>query len=198
MKLEKGHLIIALFTVLYIFAYSIYYLSIRNYEFLWYIFVMIFFFGLVLSTVKETGFDYAILWGLSIWGLLHMSGGGLIVNGDVLYNLQIVHLFDVGDTYVLKFDQFVHVFGFFITALVAFHLIKREVKGKPNWPMVYVASALISMGLGALNEMIEFIATITIKQVNVGGYYNTLLDLISNSIGALLAIFVMRLRKKVK
>ena len=124
-----------------------------------------------------------------------MCGGGLIIGGDVLYNLQIFHLFDIGDTFVLKFDQVVHIFGFFVTALVAFHVLKRQTKTKPNWTLIYIISALISMGLGAVNELIEFIAMVGITEVNVGGYYNTALDLVANAIGALLAIFVMRKRK---
>ena len=195
MKLKRGHWYILLFTIAYVLIYAIYYISIKNYEFLWYILVLLFFFGLIFFTLEKSKFDYLILWGLSIWGLLHMSGGGLIVNGDVLYNLQIIHLFDIGDTFVLKFDQFVHVFGFFVTALVAFHLIQRQIKTKPNWALIYILSALISMGLGAVNEIVEFIATVSITEVNVGGYYNTTLDLIANAIGAFLAIFVMKKRK---
>ena len=195
MNLKRGHWLILLFTIAYILAYSIYYVSIKNYEFLWYILVLLFFFALIFFTLEKSKFDYLILWGLSIWGFLHMSGGGLIVNGGVLYNLQIIHLFDIGDTFVLKFDQLVHVFGFFVTAIVAFHLIKRQAKPKANWTLIYIASALISMGLGAVNEIVEFIATISISSVNVGGYYNTALDLIANAIGAFLAIFVMKKRR---
>ena len=195
MKLKRGHWLILLFTLAYVLIYSIYYISIKNYEFLWYILVLLFFFGLIFFTLEKSKFDYLILWGLSIWGLLHMSGGGLIVNGNVLYNFQIIHLFDIGDTFVLKFDQLVHVFGFFVTALVAFHLIQGQIKTKPNWTLVYILSALISMGLGAVNEIVEFIATVSITEVNVGGYYNTALDLIANAIGAFLAIFVMKKRK---
>jgi|TARA_Y100000034_G_scaffold71539_1_gene86305 hypothetical protein len=195
MELKKGHWFVVLFTLAYVLAYTIYYLNIKNYEFLWYIFVLVFFFALIFFTIDKSKFDHLILWGLSIWGLLHMSGGGLIINGDVLYNLQIIHFFDVGDTYVLKFDQFVHIFGFFVTALVTFHLLKGQIKVRYNWTLIYIASALISMGLGVVNEIIEFIATLGIEQVNVGGYYNTLLDLIANAIGAFLAIFFMEVRK---
>jgi len=109
--------------------------------------------------------------------------------------LQIVRLFDVGDTYVLKFDQLVHFFGFFVTSLVAFHLVKGQIKSKPNWLVIYIASALISIGLGAFNEIVEFIATISLSRVNVGGYYNTALDLVFNAIGSFFAIFWMKSRK---
>jgi hypothetical protein len=195
MKLKRGYWLVTLFTLAYVLIYAIYYASIKNYEFLWYILVLLFFFGLIFFTIKKTEFDYLILWGLSIWGLLHMSGGGIIINGDVLYNLEIFHVINIEDTYVLKFDQFVHLFGFFVTALVAFHILKRQVKSKPNWTLIYITSALISMGLGAVNEIVEFIATVSVDYVNVGGYYNNSLDLIANTIGAFLAIFLMRVRK---
>ncbi len=198
MKLKRGYWFIILFTILYVLAFLIYYLSIKNYEFLWYILVLVFFFCLIFFTLKKTKFDYWILWGLSIWGFLHMCGGGLIVNGDVLYNLKIFHLFDIGDTFVLKFDQLVHLYGFFVTSLVAFDVLKKQIKSNTNWNLIFIVSALISMGLGAVNELIEFIATVTIKSVNVGGYYNTSLNIVFNTIGAFLAIIFMRKRKNAK
>lgn len=198
MKLKRGYWFIILFTILYMLAFLIYYLSIKNYEFLWYILVLVFFFCLIFFTLKKTKFDYWILWGLSIWGFLHMCGGGLIVNGDVLYNLKIFHLFDIGDTFVLKFDQLVHLYGFFVTSLVAFDVLKKQIKSNTNWNLIFIVSALISMGLGAVNELIEFIATVTIKSVNVGGYYNTSLNIVFNTIGAFLAIIFMRKRKNAK
>ena len=191
----KGRWSVVLFTLAYVLAFSIYYLNIGNYEFIGYILVLLFFFGLIFFTLDRSKFDNVLLWGLSVWGLLHMSGGGLIVNGDVLYNLQIVHLFDLGDTFVLKFDQLVHMYGFFITALVSFELLKHQIGKKPNWTAVYILAALVSMGFGVINEIVEFIATVSLTAVNVGGYYNTALDLVANSIGAFLAIFVMRKRK---
>ena len=47
------------------------------------------------------------------------------------------------------------------------------------------------MGFGALNEMIEFSAVLMVPGTNVGGYYNTALDLVSNSIGAVIAIIAV-------
>ena len=188
MEFKKNLWPVIIFTALYILAYSFYYISIKNYEFLWYIFILLFFFSLILFTIKKTKFDHIILWGLSIWGLLHMSGGGLIINGDVLYNLEIIKLFNIGDTFVFKFDQFVHAFGFGVTTLVAYHILKPYLNKKTNWKVVYPLLVLISMGLGALNEIAEFIATISFSAVNVGGYYNTILDIIFNTIGAIIAV----------
>ena len=43
------------------------------------------------------------------------------------------------------------------------------------------------MGFGALNEVIEFVATLTVPETNVGGYVNTGWDLVSNMIGSITA-----------
>jgi hypothetical protein len=48
------------------------------------------------------------------------------------------------------------------------------------------------MGFGALNEVIEFIAVLTIPHTNVGGYINTGWDLVFNLLGALTAAAAIR------
>jgi hypothetical protein len=45
-------------------------------------------------------------------------------------------------------------------------------------------AAIAGMGLGALNEIVEFIAVLTLPETGVGGYVNTSLDLTANTIGA--------------
>lgn len=52
--------------------------------------------------------------------------------------------------------------------------------------------ALAGMGLGALNEVIEFIITLLVPENNVGGYVNTALDLVYNMVGAVIAALVIR------
>lgn len=190
-KLRKGEWILAIFTAAYILAYSIYYISIRNYEFLWYVLVLVFFAALIIATLRKTNFDYVILWGLTLWGFLHMSGGGLIINGNVLYALEIIRLFNIGDTFVLKFDQFVHAFGFFVTTLVAYHLLKPHLNKKANYKIIYPLLFFIATGAGALNEIVEFIAVVIVPDTGVGGYFNTLLDLVFNAIGSIIGLFVI-------
>ena len=47
------------------------------------------------------------------------------------------------------------------------------------------------MGLGAVNEIIEFSAVLAVPETNVGGYYNTALDLVFNGSGAILAMWLV-------
>ncbi|MEM3074807.1 MAG: DUF2238 domain-containing protein [Candidatus Pacearchaeota archaeon] len=198
MKIKKGEWIILIFTLIYVIIFSIYYLSIRNYEFIWYILVLLFFVILIATTLRQTNFDYIALWGLSLWGLLHMAGGGIIVpwTGKVLYALEIYRFFDIGDTFILKFDQIVHAFGFGVTTLVSYQILKSRVK-KINKNLIYGLCFFISMGAGALNEIVEFIAVIVATETGVGSYYNNSLDLVFNGIGSLITlIFINFLYEK--
>jgi hypothetical protein len=54
-----------------------------------------------------------------------------------------------------------------------------------------VVSALAGMGLGAVNEVVEFIAT-RLMDTNVGGYVNTGWDLVANTVGAVIAAGLIR------
>jgi hypothetical protein len=57
-----------------------------------------------------------------------------------------------------------------------------------------VLCAAAGMGFGALNEVIEFIAVLTLPNTNVGGYENTGWDLVANLVGTIIAALVIRVR----
>ena len=52
--------------------------------------------------------------------------------------------------------------------------------------------ALGAMGQGAVNEIIELSSVLMVPDTNVGGYYNTALDLCFNAGGAVVAVFLIR------
>jgi hypothetical protein len=54
---------------------------------------------------------------------------------------------------------------------------------------------MTGLGLGALNEVVEFVVATVLADSGVGGYLNTSLDLCANLIGALLALGYIRLRR---
>ena len=116
-----------------------------------------------------------------------MAGGSVIIDGDVLYKLPLWHVFGTGEWTIFKYDQVIHAYGFFTATLVVYQLIKPYLNKITNWKVVLVIVALAGMGLGVVNEIVEFIAVISIPDTNVGGYVNTSLDLVFNSIGAFLA-----------
>ena len=196
MKLRRGEWFVVIFTLLYIVAFGIYYVVSRNYEFMWYVAIMIFFFALIALTLRKSNFDYVILWGLSIWGLLHMAGGNIPVGDGVLYSWRIIPLYATENFFVLKYDQLVHFFGFGVTALVAYHLLKPYLNKNPNYKVLYPGLVLIAMGLGALNEILEFIGVLLFPKTNVGDYFNNVWDLTFNTLGAIVAVIILHFRRK--
>jgi hypothetical protein len=61
----------------------------------------------------------------------------------------------------------------------------KPVLSRPRTLIILVA--LMGCGLGALNEIVEFIAVKAMPETNVGGYDNTLWDMVFNLIGASIA-----------
>ena len=192
-NLSKSQKLILFFNLFFIGIFTTYFFQQQNYEFILYVAVIIFILGIILKTQKTTNLSNTSLSLLSIWGLLHMSGGSLQINGDVLYNLILI---PISETYkIFKYDQLVHAFGFGTMTLVSYELIKPYLQTfSTRFYLIIVASAC---GFGALNEIIEFIATVISPQTNVGGYINTSLDLVFNLIGAVIAcIFIYLCKEK--
>ncbi len=192
MTYRRGEIGIVIFTLGYLVAFSVYFIQTGNREFLLYVGVVMMVFALMFATLQRTRFSYAVLVGMSLWGLLHMAGGGLVVNGAVLYSLRLIPIFDRGDElFVLKFDQVVHFWGFGVTTLLAYDLLRHYLNDRARYAVVYPMVVLIGMGLGSLNEIVEFIAVLTFPETGVGGYGNTSLDMVFNTLGALTAAGVI-------
>ncbi len=185
------------FTLLYLFAAGFFYLSLGNYEFIAYLGVTIAVGFLLLATVDSSRLDRFALWALSIWGFLHMLGGILPVGEGVLYGWRIFPFIDRGgDLYVLKMDQVIHFYGFGAAAIVMHQLIAHRAKPGVSAGMLIFLAWCGAMGLGAVNEVIEFLAFVSLEETGVGDVYNTGLDLIFNLLGALAGAVVQSCRWK--
>jgi uncharacterized membrane protein YjdF len=107
--------------------------------------------------------------------------------------MVLVHLAGSGELTILKYDQVVHFYGFGVTAWLLWYLLDRNFPPLRGKKTIYIFPALASMGLGAMNEIVEFTAVMTVPDTNVGGYYNTALDLVANGSGAVVAMIVITL-----
>ena len=171
-----------------------------NREFIFYIVVMVVLIGVMSMVHSRVKLTTGLLWAFSIWGLAHMAGGlcplpaGWPYNGDhaVLYSLWLI-------PERLKYDQIVHAYGFGVTTWLCWHILRNglcQPDGsalRPTFGMLVLCAAA-GMGFGALNEVIEFIAVLTIPNTNVGGYENTGWDLVANLVGTIIAALVIRVR----
>ena len=192
------------FTAAYLVAAVAGSITAGNSEFILYIVIMLVLGSVVWFADRRVRFSRAVLWCLSLWGLVHMAGGLIAVpdswpiNGEhrVLYSLWLI-------PDLLKYDQVVHAFGFGVTTLVCWEGLcailtaqRNQVEHSvpvPTLGMLTLCGAA-SMGFGALNEVIEFFLTLTLPETNIGGYINTGWDLVSNLVGVTAACLLIAWR----
>ena len=189
---------VAAFVLAYLALFSAWFFSIGNAEFAIYIVTMLVLMALIGATLRVGEYPARMLWALALWGLLHCAGGGVPVGDKVLYATQILPLIGDGSTEMtlLKYDQIVHALGFGITAWVLWHVLTRHYPETKNTWTAYAFPALAAMGLGAVNEIIEFSAVVIVQDTGVGGYINTALDLCFNALGALIAVTLVARPKR--
>jgi len=186
-----------LFNLLYVLLFGIHFLESGNTEFLLYVFQVLIIIGLMAGLHLRFHFSRTLLSGATVWGLLHLLGGSTLVSGETtLYEVVLLPLFQTGDAAVLGYDQAMHFYCYVIVAALLHHIFWKH-RPQPESRLVpALLTLLAAKGVGATNEIIEFIPVLLLEQTSVGGYHNTLWDLVFNTLGALSAIVYLELRKK--
>jgi hypothetical protein len=191
---------VALFTLGYLLAATFAAFWLGNAEFVFYIAVMLALIAVVFVVHARVGLSTGLIWALSVWGAMHMAGGLVALPPDwptdggqsVLYSWWIIPGAEAGARGWLKYDQVTHVYGFAVATWLCWQGLRGAVTGglgaspaaalRPT-PGLLTLVAIAGMGLGALNEVVEFTAT-RFMDTNVGGYENTGWDLVYNALGA--------------
>lgn len=175
-----------------------------NTEFIFYLVIMVVAMTIVLWLHLRLAMSAGLIWCLVAWAALHMAGGltplpeGWPYDGEhrVLYSWWIIPKAGADGGGWLKYDQPVHAFGFGVMtwlcwqALTRIARMRHGVTLRPTFGVLVICAAA-GCGFGALNEIIEFIAT-RIAETNVGGYENTGWDLVYNAVGAVVAAVLIR------
>lgn len=188
-----------IFSATYLFWGGAYFLQDLNIEFVIYVAVIVVIIGTVLLSAHRTEFPAWQLWLLSFWGLMHVLGGAVMIDGGVLFGYRIYLFLDLGkDFYILKYDQVVHFYLYGLVATMSFFLLSRRSKARRRTLALF--AVLTAVGISALNEIMEFIISVAVPQNGVGGYVNSMLDLIFNLAGAVVAtglyVVVSKAREK--
>lgn len=195
------------FTLAYLAAATVAAIVTGNGEFIFYIVVMFILMAAIGLVHWRVGLSTGLLWALAIWGGLHMAGGLVPVpeswpiNGDtrVLYSWWIIprDANSGGPGGWLKYDHVVHAYGFATTTWLCWECLHSALRSRggdarPSAGLMVLCAAA-GCGFGALNEIVEFIATM-IADTNVGGYINTGWDLVANATGATIAAIIIYAR----
>lgn len=147
----------------------------------------------------------SMLWAFSGLILVHCLGGLITLperlpteGKHLLYNYWII-------PEKLKYDQVIHLYGNALATWLCWNLlrysisrvVKKDIKDIPARATFLIICFLAGVGVGALNEVLEFGATQTVRgDTNVGGYVNTGWDLVANTLGGAIAIFLIWLKRR--
>jgi len=147
--------------------------------------------GLLVWQVRRKPLPGPLVIALAVDAVLHLAGGLVSVGDDVLYNAALGTRVASLHTHILQYDHFVHAFGAFIATLTIWTLLAPPTATDIDRRSVVTMCVLAGLGIGAINEVVEFLATIAHSAAHIGGYDNTGWDLVSNAIGAVAAIPLM-------
>ncbi len=176
-------------------VFTIIFVAKGNYEFLLYTVTI----GILIFVLIKTNkiFNYSLIakLGFGAWLLLHFLGGSLQVAGIRLYDTILIPI--LGEPLnIFRYDQLMHAFCYFVFVFFVYAIIKDSLKPNISKWMVAFIIVMIAEAIGAVNEIIEFLAVVLFKSEGVGDYFNNALDLIFNLIGAILGALVILRKKK--
>jgi len=185
--MRKSVKILSYLMAAFLIVFFGYFIVQGNLEFSGYAVVAaILFYGLLWSD-RHYNFPTVTLWLVAIWIAMHLFGGSVYIGGVKLYDLMLLNLFNGGGEFViLKYDQFVHAYCYVAFASIIYFMLKKHMKEGQEVALV-IFTILAAVGVGLLNEVIEFAMVVFADAAEaVGGYYNTALDLVFNLIGAVI------------
>ena len=169
-------------------AFTAVFLSQGNFEFILYAATLTVLIGLVQWSDRHLHYPPMVKWCFWLWLVMHMCGGFVHIGGGRLYDIVLIPL--AGEPFhILRYDQFVHAFCYFMIGGLLQTIIGWL--AMPSSPRGWLAlvTVLAALGIGALNEIIEFSAVVFFDAGDgVGGYYNNALDNVFNGLGALAAL----------
>ncbi|HMA77861.1 MAG TPA: DUF2238 domain-containing protein [Candidatus Paceibacterota bacterium] len=197
MKLRRIEQVLLAVNLLVVVGFGGYFLQQANYEFVAYAGTILLVTIVLFGTLRWTRFSPAIILGVTIWGVLHMLGGSVQTVDGVLYAYRIVPVFDGGgEFFILKYDQVVHAYLYGVFGLMFLHVLREVLHIRTHTWVVGAIAIFAAAGFSIINEIVEFIANVTLPETGVGGYHNTVLDLIFNLLGAAVVVTVALLLQR--
>lgn len=143
--------------------------------------------GALVVAMRREPLPDLLAYGLALDAVAHLAGGLIRVGRGVLYNAAIDDGARHLGTHVLQYDHLVHAYGSFIGAITIWVVLVRPLAAPTRPGRVALVCLLAGLGVGALNEMVEFIVTLVNTGSHVGGYTNTGWDLVANAVGGVAA-----------
>jgi len=134
--------------------------------------------------LRQTVVPGPLALGLALAAILNLAGGLIKVGQNVLYNASIGPYSRSLGTHYLQYDHVVHAFVCFVLTFACWIMLAVPHQATHHGRDLVILTVGLAVGLGALNEVVEFAATLAHHGAHVGGYFNTGWDLVCNLLGA--------------
>lgn len=181
---------ILIFTFAYLTLFTASAIYENNFEFLFYTGIMLVLIWLAIDVYHRVKLEKWIIGSLSLLGLLHLAGGNLFYRGTRLYDIEWFR-----QPLLIRYDNLVHLFGTFILTFLVFNLVQPiiDLNLRKTKRLLFMGMLiLMALGVGSLNELIEFIAVIAFNAADrVGDYDNNARDLVFNFVGSVMATAII-------
>lgn len=147
----------------------------------WLIYLIVVLVGLVLALAvhRRHPLSLATRIGLAVFAVGHVAGGMVSVGDDVLYATWLVEP-------LVRYDNIQHALGFGFLGRATWEVLRPRLDGAgPDVVVTWWVVVLGAAAWGAVNEIIEWVLTLTVPGTDVGGYDNTARDLVANLVGGI-------------
>jgi len=140
-------------------------------------------------TLRTKALPAPVAFAAAASAVVHLAGGLVQVGDDVLYNTS-------PGLELLRYDHFGHALGIFVGALLVWEVFVQDAFVVTGRGSLVAVTVLAALGLGAVNEAVEFVSTLAHGGSHIGGYTNTGWDLVTNTLAGLLAGLVIHGRRR--
>ena len=145
--------------------------------------------GVIIKLHMKSPFSDLTLILMTALAILHKLGGSVYINGVRLYGHWLI-------PGVVRFDKPLHLLGIFTATLGCYYILKPYIKKIDRQPILYILVAFVGIGIGVFWELFEYVVVRILPETGIGGYFNTMEDLIADAIGAVLAVVYLNYKGK--
>lgn len=135
---------------------------------------------------RAARFSKTMVWALCSVAVVHLVGGLAppLDEAPTFYETWLVDR-------VVKFDQLAHLYGSLVITYACWHLVDGLLRPRRRGLALAFVALLMAMGIGALNELVEFIFGLNNPDFHAGGLANTGWDLAFNLGGGVIAMMLL-------
>lgn len=186
MKLKTNNLFLINTNILIVFGFFYLYMQNPKVSYLFNLFLflgLLLFFTIIYS--RKIYLEKFLVIGISSFEIFHLLGSLVIIEGIRLYDYWLING-------LFKYDNIVHFWAGLILVFFVHTLVAKKIKLNIHYSLnFYLIIILISCGVGAIFEIVEFLGVIFFNlSKEVGNYNNNMIDLIFNLFGATVASII--------